>query len=251
MGGDAAIKDLLPQVMILAHDADARLIEDVEAIIEERYREFRDDHGIDIDADMIEWCRDSAAAASVDIRIEAATWLDLGGRQVQVLPTPGHSQGSIAIWDPATRALLTSDAVLGESLHFADGRPAFPPTYRYPTPYLETVASIEALRPEWLLTAHEPVMRGDEAVGFLALSRDFTASLSATALRELAGADGGLTTRALIDRVAPQVGSWDPSVWMFLANELVGHLEELSGAGVVEAQSGPPITWRLAERSKA
>jgi hypothetical protein len=91
-------------------------------------------------------------------------------------------------------------------------------------------------------------MRGDEAAAFLARSRDFAGSLSAAALRELAGADEGLTTLALIDRLAPQVGSWDPAVWMFLANELVGHLEEHTRAGIVEARLGPPTRWRWTGR---
>jgi glyoxylase-like metal-dependent hydrolase (beta-lactamase superfamily II) len=251
MGGDAAVKGSLPSAALLAHASDARLIEDVEAIIEERYREFRDDHGIDIDSGMIDWCRANAVAAPVDIRIEAATWLDLGGRRVQVLPTPGHSAGSVSIWDPTARAVLSSDAVLGESLHFADGRPAFPPTYRNPTPYLVTIAAIEALRPDWLLTAHEPVMRGAESAAFLARSRDFATTLSASALQELADAGEGLTTLALIERLAPQLGSWDPAVWMFLANELVGHLEELSSTGAVEARHGPPTTWRSTGRMNA
>ena len=34
---------------------------------------------------------------------------------------------------------------------------------------------------------------------------------------------------------APQVGTWDEGDWMFLANELVGHLEAATAAGDVEA----------------
>ena len=154
MGGDAAVKRAFPEVQLLAHEADARLIGDVEAIIDERYSEFREPHGIDIDGGMIEWCRSAAEAVPVDIRISGPTELDLGGRVVEVLPTPGHSDGSISIWDPTTRAALTADAILGDSLHFADGRPAFPPTYRSPCPYLRSIERVEALEPEWLLTAH-------------------------------------------------------------------------------------------------
>jgi glyoxylase-like metal-dependent hydrolase (beta-lactamase superfamily II) len=244
MGGDAAARRLLPDVRLLAHAADARLIGDVEAIIEERYREFRDAHGIDIDQGMIDWCRSAAEAVPVDIRIDAATELDLGGRTVRVLPTPGHSDGSISIWDPATRAALTSDAVLGESLHFADGRPAFPPTYRDPGPYLRSIETIEALEPAWLLTAHEPPMRGDEARAFLARSREFTLALERETRTELDAHPGGLTTDELIAALAPRVGEWDEGAWMFLANELVGHLEELQASGVVEALPGRPVTWR-------
>ncbi len=244
MGGDAAVKRLIPGVQLLAHEADTRLIGDVEAIIEERYREFRDEHGIDIDSGMIEWCRTAAEAAPVDIRITGPTELELGGRTVTVLPTPGHSDGSISVWDPATRAVLTSDAILGESLHFADGRPAFPPTYRKPGPYLETIAAVAALEPEWLLTAHEPAMRGPEVAAFLQRSRDFAERLDQAALAELATRPEGLTTQQLIDILAPQVGPWDEGVWMFLANELVGHLEAAAASQVIETVPGSPVVWR-------
>ena len=209
MGGDAALKRLLPGVSLLAHAADARLIGDVEAIIEERYREFREAHGIDIDEGMMAWCREAAEAAPIDVVIDGRTELDLGGRRVQVLPTPGHSDGSVSLWDPATRVLLSADAILGESLHFADGRPAFPPTYRKPAPYLESVAAVEALAPEWLLTAHEPPMQGTEAAAFLERSRAFALNLERLASDELASSAEGLTTWQLIEVLAPRVGSWD------------------------------------------
>ncbi|MEX1295493.1 MAG: MBL fold metallo-hydrolase [Candidatus Limnocylindrales bacterium] len=245
MGGDAAARRVFPEVRLLAHEADARLIGDVDAIIEERYREFRAPHGIDIDEGMIAWCRGAAEAAPVDIRIDAPTELDLGGRRVHLLPTPGHSDGSISVWDPTTRAALTSDAVLGDSLHFADGRPAFPPTYRRPGPYLRSIERIEALAPEWLLTAHEPVLRAADGRAFLRRSRDFATTLDDLARAELEAHPAGRTTQQLIATLAPRVGEWEEGAWMFLANGLVGHLEELVAAGLAEALPGPPVVWRL------
>ena len=106
--------------------------------------------------------------------IDATTQLDLGGRMVELMPTPGHSAGSISLWDETTRAAITADAVLGDGLHFADGRPAFPPTYRNLRPYHATVATLQELRPEWLLTAHEPVMDAAASGAFRKLSRSFT-----------------------------------------------------------------------------
>jgi hypothetical protein len=134
---------------------------------------------------------------------------------------------------------------MGESLHFADGRAAFPPTYRKPTPYLESIAAIEALQPKWLLTAHEPVMEADVATEFLARSRDFVGSLERGIGDELASKPEALTTRQLIDGIAPRIGNWEPGAWLFLANGSVGHLEEMSQAGMVAVESGRPVRWRL------
>ena len=136
-------------------------------------------------------------------------WTWVGG-SVQLLPTPGHSDGSISIWDGATRASADLGRRAGRehpSRRRASGLPADLSQTR---PYLETIAAIEALEAEWLLTAHEPVMRGAEATGFLARSRDVhhaagrgRANASWRGLRE------ALSTRAADRAAGSQVGSWD------------------------------------------
>ncbi len=243
MGGDAALLAALPSVTLVAHVADQPLIEDVGRIVEERYRGFVADHAIDIEPGMVAWCHEVAVAAPVGLALADRAWIDLGGRRVEVFPTPGHSHGSLSVWDERTAAALTSDAVLGSSVHFADGRDAFPPTYRHPAAYRATIADLERRDPTWLLAAHEPVM--DRAAGraFLAESRAFADRLEAAALDVLRA--GPRTTRQLIVVLAPRVGTWDRSAWVFLADELVGHLGELAEQGVVEPSTDRPVRWTL------
>ncbi len=251
MGGDAALVAALPDVTLVAHAADRPLIEDVDRIIEERYREFAPAHDIDIDRETADWCHEVATAAPVGLAIEGPIPIELGGRRVEVIPTPGHSHGSISVWDETSGAALVSDAVLGDGVHLADGRPAFPPTYRYPTPYRTTIAALEQLDPAWLLTAHEPVMDRDAGRPFLALSRSFADRLEAAAIAELRQADTPRSTSELIDLLAPRMGSWDRSAWSSLAYELVGHLEELAAEGRVEGVPGRPVRWRLGREGGA
>ncbi len=250
MGGDAALAAAVPGVTLIAHEADRGLIEDVGRIVDERYREFAPDHDIDVEPAMIAWCHEIAAAAPIGLSITSTLRIDLGERQVEVFPTPGHSPGSISVWDASTGAAMTSDAVLGSTLHLADGRPAFPPTYRSPGPYRTTIAELERRAPTWLLTAHEPVMDAATAQAFLRESREFTDRLEAAALQELR--EGGpLTTRELVERLAPRMGDWAPSAWIYLAYELVGHLEELVSAGVIVVQPDRPIRWASASGGEA
>lgn len=244
MGGDAAARALFPQAALVAHAADRALIEDVGRIVEERYREFAAPHGIDIAPETIAWCHEVARAATVDLVIEGPVTIDLGERAVTILPTPGHSPGSISVHDPASGALLTSDAVLGRTLHLRDGRPAFPPTYRRPGPYRATIEALARLGPRWLLTAHEPAMEGDAALAFLDASRAFADGLDEVALAELDGADRPLSLKELIERIAPRVGPWDASAWDLLAHPLFGHLEEATADGRLHiAEPGPPVRW--------
>jgi glyoxylase-like metal-dependent hydrolase (beta-lactamase superfamily II) len=250
MGGDAAARALFPRATFMAHAADRALIEDVGRIVEERYREFAAPHGIDITPETIAWCHDVARATPVDIVIDGPTTIDLGERLVAILPTPGHSPGSLSVHDPASGALMTSDAVLGLTLHLRDGRPAFPPTYRLPGPYRATIDSLSALRPGWLLTAHEPIMDTAAALAFLDASREFADGLDEIMLAELDGADGPRSVQELIARIAPRVGPWDPSAWDLLAHPLLGHLEEATAAGRLRiAEPGPPVRWAAAPAS--
>lgn len=243
MGGNATLKAAVPGAALVADTMDLDLIEDVDRIVAERYSEFADDHGIDIDDGFKGWCRDVAQAVPIDIVMHGTMEIRLGGRSVEIFPTPGHSPGSVSVWDATTRTAIVGDAVLGATLQTADGHPAFPPTYRHVEPYRRTIDEIAQRQPSWLLTSHYPVMDTNAAVDFLAESRDFTWRLERAALRALDEAGGPRTTRELIDILAPEVGAWPPDAWMFLATSLIGHLEETMAHGRVRGFDGPPIRW--------
>jgi glyoxylase-like metal-dependent hydrolase (beta-lactamase superfamily II) len=44
-------------------------------------------------------------------------WIDLGGREVQVLWTPGHTATSISVWDPGKKLLFSGDYMYPTSLY--------------------------------------------------------------------------------------------------------------------------------------
>lgn len=49
--------------------------------------------------------------------VEPDTWIDLGGRHVQLLSTPGHTATSISIYDPSIHALFTGDYIYPTTLY--------------------------------------------------------------------------------------------------------------------------------------
>jgi len=70
--------------------------------------------------------------------VEAGDVIDLGDRVFEVLHVPGHSPGSIALWEQATGVLLSGDAVY-------DG-PLVDDAYHSHTPtYLETLERLREL----------------------------------------------------------------------------------------------------------
>ena len=70
--------------------------------------------------------------------VTAGDVIDLGDRVFEVLHVPGHSPGSIALWEAASGVLLSGDAVY-------DG-PLVDDAYHSDIPtYLETMARLSAL----------------------------------------------------------------------------------------------------------
>jgi hydroxyacylglutathione hydrolase len=113
VGGDAGFADR-PDTVIVGHTA-----EDVAGFF-----------GID------QWPVDSGA-------------LDLGGRNVDVLPTPGHHASHVVVYDAATRILFSGDAIYPGRLFFVCDQAG-----EYAAS-IDRVADFAATHPiDWLLGGH-------------------------------------------------------------------------------------------------
>jgi glyoxylase-like metal-dependent hydrolase (beta-lactamase superfamily II) len=239
------VAEEFPEARRLAHVLDAPLISDIEVYLSDRARQFREPHGIDESDDGIAWTRSAARAAPLDMLVAGGERIDLGDREVEILHVPGHSRGHLAIWDPSTGALAVSDAVLGTAVPFADGSPAFPPTYRYVDSYRKTIRRIAALPFSALLTAHYP--RKDKAGDheFLRQSLDYTKFVDESILAALHASDRGLTLAAMLDELNPVLGTWPQDGRIpALAFPVMGHLEQFEADGAVQVHtSGGRPTW--------
>ena len=70
----------------------------------------------DFDADA--W---SSPGAELTVEVDDGDVIDLGDRTFEVLHVPGHTPGSVALWEPATRLLFTGDMMyVGAKLSFED-----------------------------------------------------------------------------------------------------------------------------------
>ncbi|MFQ6013330.1 MAG: MBL fold metallo-hydrolase [Thermoplasmata archaeon] len=88
------------------------------------------------------------------VSLQGGEVLDLGGRELEIVYSPGHARHHICILDRSTRALYTGDS---SGIYFpVDDRiiPTSPfPEFDLPTA-LETMERLEALRPAALLYSH-------------------------------------------------------------------------------------------------
>lgn len=84
--------------------------------------------------------------------------IDLGGRRVEVLHTPGHSPGHLCFWEPATGYLFTGDLVYKDVL-FA----YYPSTD--PEAYLASLEKVAALPVGKVFPAHHSLDIQPEILG--------------------------------------------------------------------------------------
>ena len=123
----------------------------------------------------------------------------------------------------------------GTRLCHADSSVAFAPTYRHVDEYLASISAIERWQPRMLLTGHFPVMRGAEVQRFLEESRAFVERVEAELRSALKEPTHSTSMRALVERLAPQLGDWDEAGRSALAYPLTGHLR-LGAAGLIRAE---------------
>jgi glyoxylase-like metal-dependent hydrolase (beta-lactamase superfamily II) len=241
-GGLGAVERWAPGVRTLAHHADRALVEDVEVMLERRYRELRHPYGLDQSPEFVAWVRAAADDGTVTDPVgdDGAT-IDLGGRSLELVHAPGHTAGHLVARDSATGAEIVADAVLGPVALGLDGQPVFAPTYRFVAPYRRTLARPAAAL---LLTTHFPVLRDDAVAEFVAASAAAVDAIEDALLATLA-ADAGLTAPELLAGCAARVRSWPPAADGTLAQPLVGHLEDLEARRMVRRVGSAPPRWRL------
>lgn len=250
-GGLGVLRRVAPRAVSIAHRLDVGWIEDVDALIEQRYCGLRDDHGIAPDTEFFDWVHASDSGAQIDIGVVGGEALCFGnGRPLELVHVPGHSRGHLAVIDPATGTGLIGDAVFGRVTPFLDGSGAFGPGYYDLAAYRETIKRLAELDLKRMIGTHYPTIEGDEVREFLAESEQFCQDLDAAVLAVLEHGRP-LTTRQIVEGSAPTVRAWPPEADIGLAVAVVAHLQELETQGRVQRNRvhpsrGAPVTWEAA-----
>ena len=235
VGGNAAIKALAPGCVLMCGEDDRRQINDIDLMIGERYGEFGV-HGVVESEDTNSFIRSVTKTAPVDIGLRGGERIDLGGRVLDILHTPGHSWGHVAVHDPASDSLMIGDAVLFNGLLTADGRAAFPPTYRYVDTYRGTIRRLSAMSPSAVLTAHYPVYRGSAGSDFFAESLAYTDRVESALLDALRAAENPIGLLEVVAATRKRLGVWPEPAAELLTYPLLGHIEALEQRGVIARQ---------------
>lgn len=234
VGGNAAVAELFPESTQVCHALDQAWIDDVDELIEKRYDEYAE-LGIGETPETKAFLRDITGAKPTDTVVVGGERFALSDDwEVEILHTPGHSWGHIAVWDERSSTLIIGDAVLSDGLYMADGSPAFPPTYRYVDDYVATIDMLAALSAGTLLCSHYPTMTGDEVAAFFTGSRDYVDRVERAVASALAAGEGPMTLREIIATTSPELGPWDENAALSLKFPILGHLERMIERGEVE-----------------
>jgi glyoxylase-like metal-dependent hydrolase (beta-lactamase superfamily II) len=190
----------------------------------------------------------AGARVEIDLTLAGGERLHVGDRQLEVLRVPGHSAGHLALFEPETGLLFSSDAVHWKACPAADGSPALCPTYEDVDDYLRTIDTIESLEPAEMHSGHWPMRSGREVLTFLRESREFVEKVDSV-LRERLQAPA--TLAELCEEVQGQAGPWDSEPGM-LRFAVAGHLRRLVGSGSIEPVdvTTPPLRFRAVARGE-
>jgi glyoxylase-like metal-dependent hydrolase (beta-lactamase superfamily II) len=90
-------------------------------------------------------------------RMSGEQTLELGGCPVEILFTPGHTQGNLSLWVPSDGAVFTGDCVVREYLPNLEAGDVN--AWRE---WLRSLARLEGLAPRVVIPGHGPVARGAE-----------------------------------------------------------------------------------------
>lgn len=227
-GGNGELKALARNAILLCHELDRAQIADTRIMISDRYNAWEKDHGFESSAATAQWIMDNTSDVPIDVGLSGGERICLSNDwYVDVLHTAGHSWGHISLYDPTSKIAIIADAVLYNSVLTAEGKPAFPPTYRYLDTYTATIQRLQGMTIDTLLTSHYPAYHGSDVAEFLGESLAYTDRVDKALAEVLAAAGKPLTLKEIIAQIHTKIGNWPPGAEMFLNFPLTGHLEQM------------------------
>lgn len=242
-GGIADFLDWSPTVTTVAHRDDQPLMESTEVFLLERGNELAA-LGCPEEEEALEWLHNHGGGITITSPVSGDTEIAVGEDTLTIIHLPGHSKGHLALWWESERLLTISDAILGDSVPFANGEPSFPPTYRFVDDYLASINRVRHMPVDVLHTAHYGSFEGSDVTSFLDVSERFALTLEEVVHDVVATAPLRITD--IIVGVDARIGVWPkPTSLTALGQPVLGHLERLENSGqIIRRGVGPDTTWQ-------
>lgn len=231
-GGNYELRNILPDVVLMAHRSDAENIEQWSALLANRFGLY-DRYGLAYDQETKIWLREMAGPDTpLDILVVGGEIIQLGpSRPVELIHMPGHSPGSLGAWDIQTGCLFAGDAVLGLGMENLAGEIEGPPPYFDLQEYLKTIEMLQTLDFSWLLLSHVCPLDKMTGRSFLDRSREIVQQMGEAVTRFVIS-KGRFTMREAYVQMQEEFGPYT-----VMPNELVAplhaHLTDMEQKGVL------------------
>lgn len=244
-GGNSRLKALSPRTLLAAHHLDAAMASDPDMVMTLRVNEFRKDHGVYASDEAWKIIRAMmGSAVPIDVLMSGGEKLFVDNNLLlEVINTPGHTRGHIALFDGRDSAIFLGDAVFGKSVPGIDGKPNLPPTYRYVDEYVSTIKMLKNLKPKYIYSAHFPPMEEADAENFLQESQDFVDSLDHEIERIVSGSANPIPMRRIIVETNARLGICPKDAELDLMFPIAGHLEKLVRERKIRTLPTSPLTY--------
>lgn len=173
IGGNSIIRKLT-DAKIAAHKLEARWIENPERQYEELWGRYPQYFPVDEEKKR-KFLQSIVSDLKIDIELEDGDTIKLGGYPFKIIHTPGHSKGSICLYNEDNRLLVSGDSIQGNGTR---GQKIAMVTDVYG--YLKSMENLKRLSIDWLIMDHsykpflKPILKGievermiDESVTFI------------------------------------------------------------------------------------
>jgi len=245
--GVANLKNEANHITLMAHNLDASWIESKKKIMDERYF-FYEKYGVHHDKDTKQWFRNGIEETIVDVRLNGGETLHLGSnRIIDIIHTPGHTEGHLSFYDRKNRAAVVVDAILWKGLYDTEKKIVSPPPYYTISPYLESIEKMMKLEIDVLLTGHYDPLKQDKAQQFLIESKEFVRTVESTVIELLTNSPDSLSLQEILEKTNEKVGKF--TVMMVeLVGPVYAHLIDLESKQKILRLSGSSIPYWKANK---
>lgn len=237
-GGNQPMKAIAPQALFMCHNLDRPWVESTEALIQGRYSQFEQDHGIGYGEQGKAGIRSDTLSCPLEMTLEGGETFRLSPNwAVEAIHTPGHTWGHTAVYDPRSKTLVSGEATMFTHIPNIDWTHAMPPTYCYVDSYIATQERLMRMDLDLLASAHWPLQRGQEVGEFIRESKHFCLHVEQKLLA--LARTGPFTLRQAIDTLGRTLGTWPEAANQDFSYGMAGNLERLTKRGLLKTHRSP------------
>ncbi len=234
MGGNAIVK-AKTGAAILAHELDIPWMEDPNRQFDERFKAFPNLFLTTEEMRQI-FLSEMGGPTRVDVPLKHGTIENLGSSTLRVVHAPGHSPGSICIYDEERRTIFTGDSLAGVGLR--EQRIKIP-LYADFDSYMDSLERVRDLKIDRMYTSHcylpidKNILNGDEARQLLSESAKVAKWMDRTILEFIQTSNRPLGIGEITKHLYLEFGAgWQEPITIHLLLMVKGHLQSLTRRGL-------------------